>query len=1500
MALKTEKYLDVTGAQNDSSYASIFYLNEPGVDITVTSVTKIPSTGTIILAAIDLQAAKQKEFIGRQNGYGRLKVDGLLNMRNTIHGAAVVACLAPSPTTDLTSVVNLFPSKIDRIARDGIISLRGISYEQSKNYRYCIIGLIGITTTSGIVYQRLNISLDWIDTLKVSPYIPLSKASFNNAVGEILGNTEIGVSSISLFSPAIQADSAIIEILATDIPEYYWEDRKGGKGKIKITNWDAYKDTFSWMESLTLHLAVYTRDTKTWNIITTFPTDGEYDLPELRDFNPLPTIAQENKVGLVIKNSPQGYTLSGINLAFELWYEPGPSESDLHSYANFGQASTTMPSTELIEDKVIILNDISHSGGDEYTNFDIARLETTKILPEYLDRTGGYAVLEVSGMAGIKNAAGNTQVSLDIVLYKGVASIYDVLTTNGVTTISEDGTYGLRGLSKSDISEKNSIKIYLKNILDPITDQSVFLVLKFWWVVTDLPDITPPFVNMSKMSVNGYPVIGDTDGDTGVIVTSYRINNNDTNVPLATLFKEDIDPKYIKAGPGWLVVSGLKGFVDTGLIDGIDLVTFHLTSGTSGAVMTKKSLLSGTITKDGVYKVSQIDEVPEHGEGEYSGITFLIPSLKKGESALGSRLVLRLFKEYNSPYQPYINLKDVEYVIPPTPSLPLNNKMFIFAGGPAGQSFEMMNLAFSKILENYKGRSGKGRLIVKGLDNVIAIEKQGKIVVSSIIGDSMFFNPTRDDLYELSSIPSTGGDNFRVMYSRAPGSWNSADPALLSDIIFMYFDFIPDGSGDSEVKNLRIGDTVPDSIVLGNDTTNPWKNEIWEAYLGDNLVWRKQKTFENCWLKWGVVEKISEEVGDRYKLANSGRTGKLELPEIADLEKWISDDTRYITWNCPIENDVIWNKVISWYGQNDITNRNGVNNLFTGSDLPAGLYLFTINFPDSISHPYGWGNYMMGPWMNDKMEYVNLVWKSGATRSIGQIFSGATGLFQFTVDYSKSLYSRTDAYRNTTGDEAFGLCPVELQGTFSGTACNKFGHKTAPGIIWLWSVSDCPGLFLGNSEIQRWADYGKKSSDAITHPETMGNTLRVNSRNKNGQTWVLTSKTEGRTWSLTGGGTADRMFDGCTNLTSIGPIINVSLSAPPGRMFAGCTKLTDLRLNGINNGDWHFGNSDYPLENLDQASVTYLLSNATDLHKYDPLDKWKTGISQDHGYINIPPEWFDKVTDTQILELRKKGWNVLKDGLQYIPSSVTSISGTLTVKDYTSDTTTGTVMEIWLTQPCKESISVNIPIKNKATGTTGVTSIRIPSGSAHGESITTDGYKVECTENTGSGLNVLVSATDPISYNVTYPDGVKKVTVNYHISFNNFSSVSQNERLYLYFIDSMNREVSICNYLGGNISAGSSTLSRNGVTSPNIPGSSFTVIKYKAVTTGHYGDGYTVTVTATIKELGQGGVVPTNIVNDNFPAYSATGFIADVLNVYTLFAGKSYDVYVNVDFLNPM
>lgn len=100
---------------------------------------------------------------------------------------------------------------------------------------------------------------------------------------------------------------------------------------------------------------------------------------------------------------------------------------------------------------------------------------------------------------------------------------------------------------------------------------------------------------------------------------------------------------------------------------------------------------------------------------------------------------------------------------------------------------------------------------------------------------------------------------------------------------------------------------------------NPWKSEIWRVYRGSVPIYIKEKTLEDCLLKYGIAE-LKEYSID---INNKPNAGILDFPYgITGIEDLIEKDRQLVRWRCPISNKKHWQYLTSLYRGSSISLQN--------------------------------------------------------------------------------------------------------------------------------------------------------------------------------------------------------------------------------------------------------------------------------------------------------------------------------------------------------------------------------------------------------------------------------------------------------------------------------------------------------------------------------------------------------------------------------------------------
>lgn len=209
----------------------------------------------------------------------------------------------------------------------------------------------------------------------------------------------------------------------------------------------------------------------------------------------------------------------------------------------------------------------------------------------------------------------------------------------------------------------------------------------------------------------------------------------------------------------------------------------------------------------------------------------------------------------------------------------------------------------------------------------------------------------------------------------------------------------------SEVQKIMID--TPDNLTA---------SECWKAYRGDNIIYDKSKTVENCWKEYGYLNGQTLRVSDDI----------IELPEVIDWRDYVN----VIKWNQKISNIDFYDEVIDYYSNNVYSSTQGsFNRIFNNSNVRGEL---TLNFTGT-DHNYV--NYPIG--------------NTGITKLI----------FNFEDDSNISvmndLFHNAKQLTSIETNKPFG--GKDLSGAFSQTP----NLRSIPEgcIDWSWRAEDDDGIF---------------------------------------------------------------------------------------------------------------------------------------------------------------------------------------------------------------------------------------------------------------------------------------------------------------------------------------------------------------------------------------------------------------------------------------------------------
>lgn len=357
----------------------------------------------------------------------------------------------------------------------------------------------------------------------------------------------------------------------------------------------------------------------------------------------------------------------------------------------------------------------------------------------------------------------------------------------------------------------------------------------------------------------------------------------------------------------------------------------------------------------------------------------------------------------------------------------------------------------------------------------------------------------------------------------------------------------------ADINKIRVGVDSPTRIMRDTHTINVDGSydlssvEIWDVKKGNTSIYHKDKTPENCWVKYGIAEKEILENGNIcYKIISENVTeGKLIVPPIDDFINTIENIGAVIKWNTNIANHSYWNdnNALRHYYNNAIFHVNDTHRMFTRSNI---LY-------------------------NDSGVSLVLV-------GTGSLFRLAnySAIKKFTILSQAEIEDASYAFLNTTNLNTLEWLGNSIKGKNVSYMFNGTGLTTYPANLIDWSsktenlysspcnLMECfagtNGNTVGQLEIIPYYNDGTEDkTDVVITPESEHNRALFSEKIK-----II------------------KPIIDCSLMGGFSNAISFSFNYP---------QLTSCKLKNINHIDWHFEQT----VNLDQESITYLFNNLTDL-----------------------------------------------------------------------------------------------------------------------------------------------------------------------------------------------------------------------------------------------------------------------------------------------------------------
>ena len=405
---------------------------------------------------------------------------------------------------------------------------------------------------------------------------------------------------------------------------------------------------------------------------------------------------------------------------------------------------------------------------------------------------------------------------------------------------------------------------------------------------------------------------------------------------------------------------------------------------------------------------------------------------------------------------------------------------------------------------------------------------------------------------------------------------------------------------------------------------DPSSVECWDAWLGETKIYHKDRTYENCWKKYGIAKDVEYRSGEEltpYVVrqvdgagADTGKHG-LKIPEIVDMEDYISrivDGKTYITtWNCKIGNMEFWDKVKAVYAERTI--RPGVlwnDSGHTSGGNKLGLFQNSNIDGELVLNVNGW-NDAGGESTLSAEDFLN---KTGITKLTMNMDGCYMGSMHNAFRHANSLEEIVMVRK--TGDKPC-LCK-DMSGAFE--FCYKL--KTIPG------------------NLIHWNDRGiqvPSTGDDTVYASNMGYAFEYSGLESIPQVPDVERDSDKNTIRPS---TVTQMFNQCGGLVSIGPVLDMRYVRPAtsaNSCFAGTWALKDVRIKNLNHGDWSFDGESRDgvyhgnLPGLDQASIAYLFANLTDLTTHDEASTDWANPDVSEACLYCPMEW------TGVYDLSAKG-----------------------------------------------------------------------------------------------------------------------------------------------------------------------------------------------------------------------------------------------------------------------
>lgn len=446
--------------------------------------------------------------------------------------------------------------------------------------------------------------------------------------------------------------------------------------------------------------------------------------------------------------------------------------------------------------------------------------------------------------------------------------------------------------------------------------------------------------------------------------------------------------------------------------------------------------------------------------------------------------------------------------------------------------------------------------------------------------------------------------------------------------------------------------------------------ECWDAFLGDEQIYHKDKTVANCLMEYcqfvndGGILKLPENA------SIDGQT--IKLPNLLD----IVDINDYNPKTLKIQTQTTNNNPYVDYLNNyyeGLSESNTEDSLYTlindGNYGPLKVNNDTSN-PLVMYIPLGGSDNMDEAHDYQILDFVlfdnalggaqigclHIIFKDRGLNHKQRVSTTLRSFQNTKFDSLEIYHEEADGTRVTPFECDWGFAPVQLRAAFEGSNISIIKRD------WMsWErVSMMPYCF---DMCQNLTEVQSNGEECNFYPHNM--TSGPNGNEEGYLKWPFFKNSSGN--AANEDYDAGYAFWRCSKLTRFEPIINVKYWANPNMykyMFKDANNIEYIKIKGLNNMDWDFTSEDLYLPNLNQECVQYLFDNLEDqvstpyneanidttnsspnyLGVYYDTINIRTSRSVAGLNIKCPIEWENKITNDMISAANAKGWNVYIGG----------------------------------------------------------------------------------------------------------------------------------------------------------------------------------------------------------------------------------------------------------------